>query len=111
MLSQKFRAIVRPRECGMNWNSDDFDCLARHAPMSQICGPFGRGREIPLARLIDPQTMRFEIGRHGELRGSEFAFAFQMSNHLGREEMCIDDDVPRLTAQESEELAQIQSFS
>ena len=45
-----------------------------HAPVRQVHGPFLGGREIVIARLVDPQAVGLEIGGHGDLRQGELPF-------------------------------------
>src|SRR5579884_1850827 len=91
MTRQTFAAVLHLGEYGMNRNAGDGNILLRHAPMLQIAAAFGRGREIALAGLIDPESMRLKIGGRRHMRQGQLALAPQGGNDLGGQEMCIDD--------------------
>ena len=41
----------------------------------RLAAPFVGRREVVIARLVDPQAVRLEIGRDGQLRRGDLALA------------------------------------
>ena len=80
----------------------------RHAPGTQVQRALLGGGEVTLARLVDPEPVRLEIGRHGRLRHGELAFAAQGGDDLGRQEMRVDDQVARLVLEQPHERLQVE---
>ena len=78
--------------------------------MLQIAGPFLRGGEVAIARLIDPQAMRFEIGGHCRMRHGQFLPCAQMGDDLRRQEVRVDDQVPRFLLEKLQKHLEVELF-
>ena len=66
------------------------------------------GREIMIARLIDPKPMRLEIGRRRDLRQGQLPLAAQRGNDLRGQEMRIDNKIPRPLLDQLNELTEVE---
>ena len=62
--------------------------------LGQVQHSFLSGREIVLAGLGDPEMVRLEVGGDHHLRDGNPLFAAQVSDHLARQEVGVDDQVP-----------------
>ena len=54
--------------------------------------------------------MGVEVGGDDHLRNVEFALSPQRGDDLGRQEVRVDDEVPRFGLQEADEAAQVEPF-
>ena len=63
-----------------------------------------------VAGLIDPQAVRLEIGRGREMRRVDLAFAAERGNDLCRQEVRVDDHVPGVVSQQTQQPPQVQAF-
>src|ERR1700687_4583265 len=62
VFGQAGRPILGFAKDWMYGNAGRKDVLRRHAPVLQVQGPLVGGGEIAVARLVDPQAMRVEVG-------------------------------------------------
>jgi hypothetical protein len=63
-----------------------------------------------VARLVDPQPMRLEVSGDGQLRRVKALLTPQRSDNLGRQEVRVDDHVPRLLLEKLREAPQVELF-
>lgn len=54
------------------------------------------GGEVAVARLINTQAVRLEVGRGRELRRGDFALGAECGDDFGGQKVRVDDHVPTL---------------
>src|SRR4051794_4515543 len=108
MLRPALPLVFRLAENRMDRDTRYSEGVRRYTPMLEIKRPFFRRGEVTFARLVDPKSVRVEVGCHGHLRDADLLLLPQRCDHLRRQEVRVDDQVPGFRREELDELLQIE---
>ena len=76
--------------------------------MRKVRRPLLGGRAVAFAGLVCPGAVRLEIGRGRDLRRADLSAPAELRDDLRRQEVRVDDDVPRPALQQVAELEQVE---
>jgi len=80
-------------EHGIDRDAGNLHRLTRHAQSLEMDTVVVPGHEVALDTSAEPEPMDVEVGDHHSLVRFDPTLALLMRQDLGREEMCVADDV------------------
>ncbi len=107
MPLQTDRAVAGLAESRVNGDAHHAGLAGRQTLLLQVESGFLRGREVVFAWLRDPEMMGLVIGGHHHLRDRQLLLLPEIGDNLSRQEVSVDDQVPRLLLEKPQEGTQV----
>ncbi len=108
MFQSHFLLIFLQHKDRINWDTADSDLVVRYTQGFEVGARFINRDEVLFVMMTEPHCMNVEVGDDYRLPTGEALFGFEPRDNLSRQEVCADDHVGLVFAQQFDERARVE---